>query len=69
MQVPHQLNRTGFNLVYKGLGDGVHRHYPHSFVTGIKHANEWAFVKDGRRTDTVKSIPSCFHVWVYEPSS
>ena len=63
--MPDDLKRDGYKLTYIGTGAGAHRHYPNSFVTGNYIDGEWHFRKDNRRTDTVKSLPSCLHVWEY----
>lgn len=66
----NELNRfkiDGYNLVFKGTGDNTTRHYQHSFVTASYIQGRWQFSADQRRTDTVKSIASCFLVWEYEP--
>ncbi|MCK5608501.1 hypothetical protein KAR91_41855 [Candidatus Pacearchaeota archaeon] len=65
--MPSHLQREGYKLNYIGLGDDVYRHYPHSFITGEIIDGEWRFIKDNRRTDTVKSLPKCLHIWEYAP--
>lgn len=55
--------KEGFILKYIGKGDNIHRHYPNGFVyyfDGIFHLSQ-------ERTDTIKSIPSCYDVWEYMP--
>jgi hypothetical protein len=59
-----KFKQDGFKIKYIGLGDNVHRHYPHGFITAPVD-NPLQLRKDNRRTDAVKAVPNCLHVWEY----